>query len=106
MAKKSAVVEVRVGSNVLFRARAIAVGQQTVVDSSIPVEAWLKTEICGLLAMVAVDLAPDPHTRSVLRSVMGTCGHETEGEPIVLTQEQFSALLGGKAPSLPDDLPF
>ena len=84
----------------------IAVGNQTVVDSSVPVEPWLKTELCGLLAMVAVDLAPDLATKAALRRIMGSCGHETEGEPEVLTQEQFTALLGGKAPSLPDDLPF
>lgn len=106
MKRKSAVVEVRVGSNVLFRARAFALGDKTVVDSSIPVEGWLKTETCGLLAMVAVDLAPDAQSRILLRRVMGLCGHETEGEPEVLTQEQFTALLGGTAPILPDDLPF
>lgn len=106
MRRKSAAVEVRVGSQVLFRARAIAVGNQTVVDSSVPVEGWLKTEVCGLLAMVAVDLAPDAQSRILLRRVMGLCGHETEGEPEVLTQEQFTALLGGTPPSVPDDLPF
>lgn len=106
MRRKSAVVEVRVGSNVLFRARAIAVGNQTIVDSSVPVEGWLKTEVCGLLAMVAVDLAPEGAARMYLRQVMMLCGHETEGEPQTLTQEQFTALLGGTPPSLPDDLPF
>jgi len=106
MAKKSAVVEVRVGKATLFRARAIAVGNQTVVDSSVPVEPWVKTEVCGLLAMVAFDLAPELTAKKLLREVMGMCGHETEGEPETLTQEQFTALLGGKAPSLPDDLPF
>ena len=106
MRHKSAVIEVRVGKATLFRARAIAVGHQTVVDSSVPVEPWLKTELCGLLAMVAVDLAPDGAAKLILRRVMGMCGHETEGEPEVLSQEQFTALLGGKAPSLPDDLPF
>jgi hypothetical protein len=106
MPRKSAVIEVRVGKAVLFRARCIAVGHQTVVDSSVPVESWLKTELCGLLAMVAVDLAPEGAARMYLRQVMGLCGHETEGEPVTLNQEQFTALLGGKAPSLPDDLPF
>lgn len=106
MPRKSAVIEVRVGKATLFRARAIAMGNKTIVDSSVPVEPWLKTELCGLLAMVAVDLAPEGAARMYLRQVMGLCGHETEGEPEVLTQEQFTALLGGKAPSLPDDLPF
>lgn len=106
MRRKSAVVEVRIGSNVLFRARAHAVGNQTLVDSSVPAEDWIKTEICGLLAMVAIDLAPSQTGKNYLRDVMNICGHETEGEPTTLTQEQFSALLGGKAPSLPDDLPF
>jgi len=106
MRRKSAVIEVRVGKATLFRARAIAMGNKTIVDSSVPVEPWLKTELCGLLAMVAVDLAPEGAARMYLRQVMGLCGHETEGEPEVLTQEQFTALLGGKPPSLPDDLPF
>jgi len=106
MRKKSLIVEVRLGSNVLFRARCIAVGHQTIVDASVPVESWLKTEICGVLAMVAVDLAPDSPSRAFLRSVMAHCGHETEREPETLTQEQVTALLGGTPPSLPDDLPF
>jgi len=106
MSRKSAVIEVRVGKATLFRARAIALGNQTVVDSSVPVEPWLKTELCGFLAMVAIDLAPEGAARMYLRQVMGLCGHETEGEPETLTQEQLSALLGGTAPSVPDDLPF
>lgn len=106
MKRKSAVVEVRIGSMVIFRARCHAVGHQTVVDSSVPVEGWLKTEVCGLLAMVAVDLAPDDISKTMLRKVMGYCGHETEGEPQTLTQEQFTALLGGTPPSISDDIPF
>jgi hypothetical protein len=106
MRKKSVVIELRLGNEILFRARCHALGNKTVVDSSVPTEAWLKTEICGLLAMVAVDLAPDPTTKMLLRQVMGSCGHETEGEPEELTQEQFAALLGGKPPSVPDNLPW
>jgi hypothetical protein len=106
MPKKSAVIEVRLGKHILFRARCHAMGEKTVVDSSVPVEPWLKTEICGLLAMVAFDLAPEGAARMYLRQVMGLCGHETEGEPETLTQEQFTALLGGVPPSVPDDLPW
>lgn len=106
MKRKSAVIEVRLGSVVLFRARCTALGKQTVVDSSVPNEPWVQAEVCGLLAMVAVDLAPNADARVALRQVMGWCGHETEGEPETLTQEQFRALLGDKSPSVPDDLPF
>lgn len=106
MARKSAVIEVRVGQTVIFRARCIAVGSQTVVDASVPAETWVRTETAALLAMVAVDLAPSAEARNALRTVMGACGHETDGEPETLTQEQFRALLGYKAPSVPDDLPF
>lgn len=106
MKRKSAVVEVRVGSNVLFRARAIALDTKTLLDSSVPSEGWIQTEVCGLLAMAAFDLAPNDIAKAMLRKVMGYCGHETDGEPETLTQEQFRALLGKTPPSVPDDLPF
>jgi len=106
MRRKSALIEVKVGKLVVFRARCHAVGNQTVVDASVPKESWIKTEVCALLAMAAVELAPNTTARIVLRQCMSECGHDTDGEPISLTQEQFSALLGGTAPSVPDDLPF
>lgn len=106
MSKKSAVIEVRVGKLIVFRARCHAAGNNTIVDSHIPLEGWIKTEVCGLLAMVAVDLAPGLMAKMHLREVMAMCGHETEGEPEMLTQERFRELLGKNTPSVPDDLPF